>query len=388
VLLDAQYGSSGKGKVSTWLADHYGIDTVSSANFPNAGHSAVIDTFDGSVDKFVAKALPTSLILNKVNSELRDKMVGLVTPGSGFAWEQLGKEWQETGCPLVFIHERACVVTPDHAARERTGAESTAHIASTMQGTAAALADKIQRKPNTFLAGHYDLYEVAEQLQKGEIIRSAEQFLNSVEVMNASEFREFTHRTLDAQDILHEGSQGYALSIDHGSHYPQCTSRNCTAAAALDYLGVAPQRLGDVWLNLRTYPIRVGSIAEGSSGDVYEDSEEISWGDVAARAGMPYGESVALAERERTTVTKRVRRVFTFSMENVRDAVRTNGATKLSLNFAQYLSWADAGVKDIDKLSHTTLEFVRRIEDEVNLPVVLIGTGAKHSEVCVREEYL
>lgn len=384
VILDAAYGSSGKGKLSAFLADTYEYSVVSSANFPNAGHTAVVGD-----KKFIAKALPTALILNTDHdNDLEHYMHALVTPGSGFAWEQLAKEWQETGCPPVTIHDRCCIVTPNHAARERSGKESTAHIASTMQGTAAALADKIQRRPDAFLAGSYDLEEVATELEKAGVIVSADMFWRHVKVVPSQHFRNIVHEYLQNQDILHEGSQGYALSIDHGSHYPHCTSRNCTTSAALDYLGVAPQRLGDVWLNLRTYPIRVGSITEGSSGDVYGDSEELAWADVAARAGMPYEETLRLTERERTTVTKRVRRVFTFSWENLRDACRTNGATKLCLNFAQYLNWQDAGKTEFDDLSHVTHEFIRKIEDEVNLPVVLVGTGAKHSEICVREEYL
>lgn len=380
IVLDGQFGSSGKGKLSTWLAAHKQYSAISSANYPNAGHSAVLD--DGT--KFVAKALPTATILYRTRAHACDYFI---TPGSGFSWEQLAKEWEECGMPYIFIHERACVVTDEHQARERSGAESTAHLASTMQGTAAALADKIQRKQGVRLAGHYDLGEVASQLFHANETWE-ETFCERVEVLSAVDFRDILHQDLYHGNILHEGSQGYALSIDHGQSYPYCTSRNCTTAAALDYLGVAPQRLGDVWLNLRTYPIRVGNIAEGSSGDFYSDSEELTWGEVARRAGMPAGEAAALAERERTTVTRRIRRVSTFSYQNLEDAVRTNGATKLSLNFCQYLSWSDRGVTRWKDLSKTTRDFAYDIEDRVGVPVVLLGTGAKQSEMVVREEFL
>ncbi len=365
VILDSAHGSSGKGKLSTWLADHYKYRYVSSANLPNAGHSAVMD--DGV--KFVSKAIPTAGILNRYGQDL----TLLVTPGSAFRLEQLTKEWEQCGEPRIIIHERAGVVTEEHAARERQGTDSTAHIASTMQGSGAWLSDKILRKENASLVGNYPRFT---------------QWGDKVRVLNGQGFRDAVHNALDNGSILHEGSQGYALSIDHGNSYPTCTSRNCTTAAALDYLGVAPQRLGRVWLNLRSYPIRVGSIAEGSSGPFYADSQEITWAKVAQRSGMPAEEAAQLAERERTTVTKRVRRVATFSFDNLRDAVRTNGVTHLCLNFVSYLNWADEGVTDVTKLSKETRILAARIEDAVNIPVCLFGTGAKHSEMCVEEKYL
>ena len=83
-ILDGFWGSSGKGKTSTWLADHFSTTRVSSANFPNAGHTAAFE--DGT--KFIAKAIPTAAILKKTRG------MGLecfISPGSGFAWKQLFK---------------------------------------------------------------------------------------------------------------------------------------------------------------------------------------------------------------------------------------------------------------------------------------------------------
>jgi adenylosuccinate synthase len=368
IVLDAAYGSSGKGKLSTWLAAHNSYAAISSANFPNAGHTAVIGD-----RKFIAKALPTSAILQQPTPLF-------ITPGSGFTWAQLIKEWRECGWPTVFIHERACVLTEEHAARERAGADSTAHIASTMQGTAAAMTDKILRRQNAPLAKNE--YPTEAQFRS---FKECDDFVDTVFVVSSDIFRNMVDRSLSEGNILHEGSQGYALSIDHGSHYPQCTSRNCTSSAAMDYLGVAPQRIGDVWLNLRSYPIRVGSIEQGYSGDFYSDSTELSWAEVASRAGMPAGEAEKLAERERTTVTKRVRRVATFSYKNLKDAVRTNGATRLCMNFIQYINWQDAGLRKFDQLSTKSRAFIESVEDAAGLPVTLIGTGADHDDMIVRD---
>lgn len=395
VVLDAFWGSSGKGKTSAWLADHYGSSRVSSSNYPNAGHTAAFQ--DGT--KFVAKAIPTAAILRKV------KGIGIqsfISPGSGYDWVQLVKEWDQAGRPEMFIHSRASVVTEDHKRREREGAESTKHIASTMQGSGTAIADKVLRKEDVQLAGTAPLEDEARALRiaspaAADILAGdgLTQFLERVHVTDAWDFRVMTHSALEAGHAwLHEGSQGYALSIDHGSHYPNCTSRNCSVQAAMDHMAVPPSLVGDVYLNLRSFPIRVGNVVEdgvqkGYSGGFYPDCQELTWEQVAAQSGMPASEAAVLAERERTTVTKRIRRVCTFSFEALKDAVRVNGATKLVLNFAQYFDWADNGLRGGNeaflKLSRKTREFIDRAEAVAGIPVVLIGTGALHDEMIFRD---
>lgn len=383
VILDQAWGSSGKGKTSAYLADKYGIRAISSSNYPNAGHSAVFE--DGTT--FVAKAIPTALVLKRVKGQ---EIMGFISPGSGFDPARLIKEWDESGRPDIVIHERASVVTAEHAAREREGAESTKHIASTMQGSGTAIADKILRKADVPLARSKSVWEWVEGLDIGNSTK--EEAIAKIAVVSAERFRDITFATMreTGDTWLHEGSQGYALSLDHGSHYPNCTSRNCTLQAAMDHMAVPPALVGDVYLNLRTFPIRVGNVVEdgkqaGYSGDFYPDCQELTWQKVAEMSGMPPEEAAKLAERERTTVTKRIRRVSTFSWLGLRDAVRVNGVTKISVNFIQYLDWSDAGLKGgreaIEKLSRKAREFVDRVEAESGVPVVLIGTGARHDEM-------
>jgi adenylosuccinate synthase len=379
VLLDQAWGSSGKGKTSAWLADHFGVTAVSSSNFPNAGHTARFS--DGT--KFIAKAIPTAAILK------RAKGIGIkcfISPGSGYDPQQLVKEWEECGKPKLFIHERASIVTPEHKMREASGLDSTKHVASTMQGTAAAIVDKILRREDVILARNGSTLNAFLEHGHGEEIAN-----NNVEIVEAMQFRNLTHSMIsNGKTWLHEGSQGYALSIDHGSHYPYCTSRNCTLQAAMDHMAIPPSMIGDVYLNLRSYPIRVGNVIEnglqlGFSGGFYSDCEELTWEEVARRSGMPQEQAAILSEQERTTVTKRIRRVCTFSSIGLQDAVRVNGVTKLVLNFIQYINWKDQGIKGgkeaLMKLSKESREFISKIENSVNIPVVLIGTGADHEDM-------
>lgn len=381
VVLDESWGSSGKGKLATYLADKFGVTYSSSSNYPNAGHTVAFE----SGYKFVAKAIPTAMALKK---EKGIGISGFISPGSGFDPRQLFKEWVISGRPKLFIHDRASIVTEEHAKREREGNDSTKHIASTMQGSGTAISDKVLRKAEVLLAGTRSI----DQWDVGQIeAHDKEEFVSKVQVVDAYSFRNLTHSIIESGNVwLHEGSQGYALSIDHGTHYPHCTSRNCTVQAAMDHMAVPPAKLGDVYLNMRSFPIRVGNVVEdgqrlGYSGGFPPDSQELTWEEVAKISGMPPEEAKALTERERTTVTKRIRRVATRSDTLLRDAVRTNGVTKLALNFVQYWNWNDAGLKGgrdaFNKLSKETRSQIDHIEQLVGIPVSIIGTGALHNEI-------
>lgn len=344
-VVDAFWGSSGKGKLSAYLCDHYGVRATSAANYPNAGHTVVIHG-----EKYVFKVLPSA-------SALGSHIRSYVTAGSGFTAEQLDKEARMVE-GSVFIHNRSVQVLPVDKATEQ---EELNGISSTMQGSGAAMCRKLMR-------GQTDLHEEDNPF---------------CQWMDPNDFREKLQAELRAGPILHEVSQGFALSIDHGTQYPYCTSRNCTPQSGLDYLGLPFSAAGDVYLNIRPYPIRVGNTAEGYSGDFPDDCEELTWDEVGKRAGMPPEEIALLAEKERTTVTKRIRRVATMSWETLDSAVAVTGATKLALNFAQYIDWNMNGVKGEGRsmLTNAVDLLVRVLEKRYNLPVVYVGTGAAHDEL-------
>lgn len=381
VLLDQAFGSSGKGKMSAWLAHWFSASDVSSSNFPNAGHSFESDTGD----RFVAKAIPTAAVLQKQFKDIHC----WVSPGSGFSWERLVQEWMNAGRPRITIHDRASIVTGKHALLEREGKDATTHIASTMQGTASAMCEKILRKADVLLARNSEIEKEKAALDSGA---NMSEFREKIRVIEGLSFRGLSLRQMERGMWLHEGSQGYALSIDHGFQYPTCTSRNCTVQKAMDDMGVPPHMVGDVYLNLRTYPIRVGNVIDketgeqlGYSGDFPADSEELTWEEIGKRAEMPPEEIEALAERERTTVTLRIRRVSTFSWQSLKDAVATNGATKLCVNFMQYIDWQANGLQGgkeaLEKLPKRCRAFIDKTEDVAQIPVVLIGTGPRHNEI-------
>lgn len=362
-IVDSAWGSSAKGAVSCRLADLYEIPNLSSGNFPNAGHTAL----KGEI-KFVSKALPTGAILPKLVNKRPRLWVG---PNSGFQMYQLEKELEQTGYTLeeLRIHSRAIVVEDRHIEAESPGGtQSTLRISSTMSGSGAAFTDKAMR------GEHLKTWGSTEQpsLEPMEFMRSVRNELRR------------------DRSFLHEVSQGFALSVNYGTHYPFCTFRDCTPQQAYADFGILPNLVGDVYLNVRSFPIRVGNNFDkegkqiGYSGDVLDDQQELSWEQIGRDAGMPDSEVQALAEKERTTVTKKIRRVFTPSWKLLKDSADFCGATKLVLNFPQYIHWSSYKVRgdqrEFNNLHPKVRAYVDRMEIETNLPVVMIGTGAEHND--------
>ena len=110
--------------------------------------------------------------------------------------------------------------------------------------------------------------------------------------------------------------------------------------------------LGRVIGSTRTYPIRVG----GTSGPGYEDQREISW-------------DTLKQPEERTTVTNKVRRVFTFSWDQIAEAIWINQPNDLFLNFCNYMA-NDA----VEKLVHN-LNSVMALHGPNGAKVHYLGWG-------------
>lgn len=297
VLVDLQFGSTGKGALAGYLSEKNKYEAVISCNMPNAGHTA----YDRGGNKWVHKVLPSGIF----SPFLKYIMIG---PGAVFSIDRLIQEWaavcdSHRGLTLV-IHEDAGILKPEHAEAERA---QLSGISSTMQGSAAALVDKLMRKEGA-TARYYS----------EEITRKARSF-GMAHVITSTEW---VTAVAGMHSILAEGSQGYSLGLNAG-FYPYCTSRDCTSARVLSDCSLPLSAVNDVYGSCRTYPIRVGNTADGNSGGWYDDQGETSW---EALGVIP----------ETTTVTGRVRRVATFSMKQIREAMLMSCPTKVFLNFCNY----------------------------------------------------
>lgn len=377
VLLDSSWGSSAKGAASTRLADIFMVENATSCNYPNAGHFV---QHEGR--RMLFKCLPSPAALGVFRPNRAPKQVWL-GPNSGFEMDQLRKEMElteytqsprdSTGTRAFFgnhhlaIHERAVLVSQRHKDAEAPGSStSTEHISSTMSGSGAAFTEKAMRLPTV------------------ETVGAA----TPLPVLGAAEFALGVRGALErGETFLHEVSQGFALSVNHGTHYPNCTFRDCSAQQGTADFLIPPTMVGDVYLNVRSFPIRVGNNFRdgqqtGYSGDGWHDQEETTWERIAADAEMPTAQAAALAENERTSVTRKIRRVFTPSWDYLKIAARLNAATKLILNFPQYIHWSAYDVRggptEFRSLHPKVRAYVDRMQEETNLPVVMIGTSAEH----------
>lgn len=372
VVTDGQWGSTGKGLITSAIAYKHKPEIISTTNMSNAGHTAVSSTGE----KYVAKALPSAAILTKWCENYHPAIV--VGPSAAFDMKQMLEEISICQCEQnTYIHSRAGVILDSHKQQENVLENGPKHIASTMQGCGAFLAEKIMRKQGLKLARDYD------ELRKFVAPSITDKF-GVTEPLSFPQALKFLMQ--NGQTILHEGSQGFSLDINHGSHYPQCTSRGTTAMQNAADMGIGHSMIGDIYLVIRPYPIRVGNIIEdnktvGYSGDCYDDHEETTWEEVAAAAYAP----PEVTKGELTTVTKRLRRVFTFSKKQFKEAAVVNGATKIALNFANYIDWSCYGTNNYSQLPQKVKDFILDIEDMVGLPVTIVGTGPQIDHVCFLE---
>jgi adenylosuccinate synthase len=161
----------------------------------------------------------------------------------------------------------------------------------------------------------------------------------------------------EGQRVVVEGTQGFGLSLLHSPFYPYATSRDTTAAGAISEAGVSPRDVDDVVLVLRTDPIRVA----GNSGPL---ENETTWDAIAELAGCT--ESI----EERTSVTKKVRRVGTFDPTIVRAAIAVNDPSTIVLNHIDHF---DARCAEVCNLTAKARRFVSRVGAEIGAPIRYVG---------------
>lgn len=334
IVIGIQLGSEGKGAITNYLSPAVSLGVRSGA--ANAGHTFY---YQG---KQVMRQIPSVW-----TNPLADLVIGR---GALISLDVLLAEIEfiEKIIPIrhrLFIDPNAHVITEEQIEREaksdlakRIGSTS----ATSREGIGTAAADKVLRKESCLQAKN------SAPLRK--------YLADTIDMINTR---------LENDDIvLIEGTQGYGLSLDHG-FFPYVTSRDTSVPALAASVGVS---LHEFPVNIigvvRTYPIRVA----GNSGPFGDDCEEISWQEVTRRAKSP----VPIIES--TTVTKKVRRVATFSQKNFLEAVRVNRPTELAVTFADYL---DSIVYETEKISDTVEQFLDWLEEISQVKVGLIKTGPK-----------
>ncbi len=327
-LVDGQFGSTGKGLLGSWIGRNLGekFNLVVSNAGPNSGH-----TFYFQDRKIVLKQLPTVAVYSALMGK---KIPVYINSGAMIDFDILNREVEEFDVPVI-LSSRAVLIDPRD--KEAEGSGTVAAVAGTRQGGGAALARKILRDP-TAVVGSY----------AGDI-----DWHPNIKIVDMEpDYRGYR--------VFFEVSQGFSLGI-HSHFYPKVTSRECTVAQALADARFPPQHVASVSMVVRTYPIRVSNFEGNSSGDCYPDQKEIDWDTLGV-------------EPELTTVTKRVRRVFTFSHHQFGDAIYANQPDLILVNFMNYLR-PEQRPGFADDIKNTCMSVLHRI------PELLYGFGPRLSDI-------
>ena len=171
--------------------------------------------------------------------------------------------------------------------------------------------------------------------------------------------------------VLVEGTQGYGLSLFHGS-YPYVTSKDTTAGACIADVGIGPLKVNDVVVVLKSYVTRA---SPGPLADEYS-FEEIK------QLGLEEAETAIVYERPGG-----VRRVGRFDFETAKRALRINSATQIALTCVDKLYPECRSAESYEELSHRAKEFIDDIETKLKVPVTLISTGpATHEIIDLRKK--
>ena len=327
VVVGGFFGDEGKGKIISYLAikDNPKIIVRGGAG-PNAGHTIR----DG--DKVYKVRMLPSGFLNK-DAKL---MIG---PGVVINPDILKKEIQDFNTSgRSFIDKHCGIIEETHLAQDSKG-ELKEKIGSTGSGTGPANADRAMR-----------VLKLAKDIDSlSSLITDVPQEINSA--LSANE------------NVLVEGTQGTFLSLWHGT-YPFVTSKDVTASGICADVGLGPTRVDEVIVVFKSYVTRVGTGPLENELSL-EEAEKKGWSEFG-------------------TVTGRQRRAADFDFDLAKRAIMLNSATQISITKLDVLFPDCAGKNSFDVLSKDAKVFIKNIEDELNTPVTIIGTGPNTNDVIDR----
>jgi len=420
VVVGAQWGDEGKGKVVDILAPHFDIVARYQGGH-NAGHTVRIGD-----RKFILRLIPSGILHDECTCVIGN---GVVVDPRAFNAEL--QELREMGVECegrLFVSSRAHLILPYHVAldrarEERLGANS---VGTTMRGIGPAYEDKASR--SGIRAG--DLFypdllrekiranieeKNLELVSMGAAPIAPESTLDEflVEALRLKPFIRDTATmintaTRDGKAVLVEGAQGTMLDVDHGT-YPFVTSSNATAGGAATGLGLAPKKITGALGIAKAYTTRVG-------GGPFPTELLDEHGAYLQKRGNEYG-----------AVTGRPRRTGWFDAAVVRYAVMLNGFDALALTKLDVLDEFDeinvstgyrcrgemlegmpyganvlaecepvyetlpgwkattSRTTNFDELPPAAKDYVRRVEELCGAPVALISTGPDRTETIIRE---
>ncbi|MCJ2052439.1 adenylosuccinate synthase [Methylobacterium sp. J-070] len=416
VVVGAQWGDEGKGKIVDWLSEQADI-VVRFQGGHNAGHTLVID---GVTYKLAL--LPSGVVRGGKLSVIGNGVV--VDP-----WhlvdeiERIKAQGVEVSPASLRIADNATLILPLHRELDhfRETANAGLKIGTTKRGIGPAYEDKVGRRairvvdladPGALPAKIERVLTHHNALRRGLGIAevNAEALLAELTAIAPKilPFADTVWALLDEERragkrILFEGAQGALLDVDHGT-YPFVTSSNIVAAQAATGSGLGPGAIGYVLGIAKAYTTRVG---EGPFPTELHDE---------------IGETIGSRGREFGVNTGRKRRCGWFDAVLVRQTVRTSGIHGIALTKLDILDgfkeihvctgyrlggqiidhlpasqaaqarvepiyevipgWSEttAGARSWADLPAQAIKYVRRIEELIGAPVALLSTSPERDD--------
>ena len=320
LLLGLQWGDEGKGKVVDVLTPNYDV-VARFQGGPNAGHTL---EFEG--EKYVVRSIPSGIFQGDKINIIGN---GVVLDPSLFKAEAMGLE--KSGHELknkIVISKKAHLILPTHRLLDAAyeAAKGDAKVGTTGKGIGPTYADKTSRtglRVGDILDHFEEKYAQvkARHIQllndlhfKFDLSALEAEWLSAIEYLKEFQLVDSEHLVNellnDNKSVLCEGAQGTMLDVDFGS-YPFVTSSNTICAGACVGLGIAPNRIGEVFGIMKAYCTRVGSGPFPT-----ELFDEV--GSTLRNLGHEYG-----------AVTGRERRCGWIDLVALRYSIMLNGVTQL-----------------------------------------------------------
>ena len=418
VVVGAQWGDEGKGKIVDWLSYRADI-VVRFQGGHNAGHTLVIDGVT-----YKLSLLPSGIVRGGKLSVIGNGVV--IDP-----WHLVKEisELQEKGIKIsadnLLIADNCHIILPVHQALDK--AREQARIGTTGRGIGPAYEDKAARRglrlcdlkePETLkakiehmLSNHNALLKHygAETFDAETLFRNLMEIAPKVLPYVGVVYKKLEQAHKQGKIILFEGAQGALLDIDHGT-YPFVTSSTTIAPNAATGSGIGVKTIGRIIGICKAYTTRVG---EGSfpTEDFGED------GNILGTRGKEFG-----------TVTGRKRRCGWFDAVLVKQAVQTCGIDGIALTkldildtfkdikictgymlngekidylpsgqesqakiepiYETFKGWEEStmGARTWSALPARAIKYIRRIEELIGTPVLLLSTSPERDDMVLMKD--
>ena len=323
VLLGLQWGDEGKGKVVDVLTPRYDV-VARFQGGPNAGHTL---EFDGK--KYVLRSIPSGVFQNEKTNLIGNGVVldPVLFQEEAEALCQSGVDLQRT----LKLSKKAHLILPTHRLLDAASeaAKGAGKIGTTGKGIGPTYTDKVARngvRLGDIFEGFDEKYAAARERHltrlaalgatpdAEKLAALEERWMQAIDYLRQYDIVDgeylINEALADGQSVLCEGAQGTMLDVDFGS-YPFVTSSNTVTAGACTGLGVAPNKIGDVFGIFKAYCTRVGSGPFPT--ELFDET-----GKRIRDLGHEYG-----------AVTGRERRCGWIDLVALRYAIMINGVTKL-----------------------------------------------------------